>query len=628
MAQIISHNDIAELRNSANILEILGKQITLKPAGIGRYKGLCPFHDEKTPSFTISPHMNSWHCFGCGEHGDIYAFFMKLNSMNFPEAVEYVASLSGFQLHYKTIKNTNSESAEGVVTSTASRQKLYKINQKAASAFAKALFSPSGERVRKILYERKFNDNDIKNFSIGYAPQNSLTKYLQDRGFTNNELIDSGISAEHNNILTDRFQNRIIWPIFDLTDQVVGFGGRILENNSKLAKYLNTKETKLYKKSQILYGINSARKSIAKHKQAIIVEGYTDVMAMHIAGFHNTVGTCGTAFGNSHAKLLRRIMADWGTGIGQNFPNANIGEVIFIFDGDQAGQKAAQKSFNEDQTFSAQTSVAIVPEGLDPCELRIKKGDKAIQQLVNSAIPLFEYVIKSSIKDIKLDRPERRLTALKIAAPIIAKIKDRGLRVQYTELAANWLRLKYEIVLNEIAKELKHKEKAPENINENFSLSISDLTLAAILQAPRQIPEKFYKMLNIGFYSSSAKQNIYNLITQAGGVEEAKKIGEKAFSQSVFQLAEKTNSPNKKYLSLLINKPLLYDKKGRFDLYIQDIFKQFFLKNLNYYISEYRAELKSISSSTAQKGQSEPKKEKLLTEILRLEKIRKSLQKN
>ncbi|MDR2748320.1 MAG: DNA primase, partial [Bifidobacteriaceae bacterium] len=301
MAQIISNADISELRTSADILDIIGKHITLKTAGIGRYKGLCPFHDEKTPSFTVSPQTSTWHCFGCGAHGDIYAFFMKLNGLSFPESVQYVASLAHFELHFTQTKGGESSLPTG------GRQKLLDANKVASDFFINCLSSPNGEKAREILKARKFNDDDIKNYCIGYAPDSwsSLTKHLQDRGFTNNEIENAGLAISGTKGLYDRFRHRIMWPIFDLSNQVIAFGGRAIESEKAEAgaKYLNTNETKIYKKSQILYGLNWAKKSIAKHKQVIIVEGYTDVMAMHIAGYYNTVGTCGTAFANSHAKL-------------------------------------------------------------------------------------------------------------------------------------------------------------------------------------------------------------------------------------------------------------------------------------------------------------------------------------
>ncbi|MDR3127775.1 MAG: DNA primase [Bifidobacteriaceae bacterium] len=623
MARLISNDDIGNLREAADILEIIRKHITLKSAGAGRFKGLCPFHDEKTPSFTVSPHMNVWHCFGCGEHGDIYKFFMKLNSMSFPEAVEHVATLSGFALHYKNIKGGDDN-----IDISSNRQRLYEINRKTADYYKKLLYSPDGNKARQLLYDRKFNDSDIENFSIGFAPKNAVTKHLQDQGYTNNELTDSGVSANYSNTLTDRFQNRLIWPIFDLTDQVIGFGGRILDNNPKTAKYLNTKETKLYKKSQTLYGINFAKKSIAQHKQAIVVEGYTDVMAMHIAGFHNTVGTCGTAFGNSHAKLLRRIMADWGTGIGQSFPNVNMGEVIFIFDGDEAGQTAAQKSFAEDQTFAAQTSVAIVPKGMDPCDLRIKKGDEAISKLITSAQPLFEYVIKSAIKGIELNTPERRIKALEIAAPIISNIKDTGLQIQYIELAANWLRLDYKIVQNKITKPQNNIiSRNTNNSTKIINLSLSDIVLTTLLQTPEMVPENYYNQLNDRFFNSQNNKTVYKVITNLGGLSQIKQKGKAKFIQIISQhLTEnyQDNTQLQEYLSLLINKPLLTDKKTRLDLYVQDVFKQLFLKNLNYYILEYRNYLKSIDKNSPQTVN----KNKILQEILRLEKMRSKIQSN
>jgi DNA primase len=378
----------------------------------------------------------------------------------------------------------------------------------------------------------------------------------------------------------------------------------------------------------------------------IIVEGYTDVMAMHIAGYYNTVGTCGTAFANSHAKLLRRIMGDWGTGVGQSIGGAETGEVIFIFDGDEAGQAAAKKSFKEDQSFASLTLVAIVPDNLDPCDLRIKGGDEAIQNLVNSAQPLFEYIIKTSIKDIKLDRPEMRISALRAAAPIIASIKDSALRIQYTDLAAGWLRLDYNIVRDAVAGEkggansnnFAYRRINSQNLppaEDNFqnpnpahytakggapspkkNLSLDKSILSSILQYPEYVPEAYFQKIDPSFFEADESKSIYKTIIKVGGLEKAKQVGSKEFSQMIFQ---NVDDNLKEVLSFLINAPLLLDEKTRTDLYVQEIFKTLILKKLNFFISEYKKKIKSLPKSN------ETEKMDLIEKIFNLEKIRRSI---
>ncbi|MDR2799400.1 MAG: toprim domain-containing protein, partial [Bifidobacteriaceae bacterium] len=381
----------------------------------------------------------------------------------------------------------------------------------------------------------------------------------------------------------------------------------------------------------ILYGLNWAKKAIAKRKQVIIVEGYTDVMAMHIAGFYNTVGTCGTAFQNSHAKLLRRIMGDWGTGIGQNFSGAATGEVIFIFDGDAAGQAAAQKSFKEDQSFASETLVAIVPDNLDPCDLRIKGGDAAISDLVDSAIPLFEYIIKTQIKQVNLERVEGRIQGLRLSAPILASIKDSALKIQYTHLAAGWLRLDYTTVLDAVKEAFKTIQA--QKFNGDFEnqgignlqatkkqkeLSMDDAVLSSILQYPKYVPEAYFKKLDSSFFRQPYSKAIYNLILESGGLEKAKEMGSKEFSQLVFQNADDSL---KGPISIFINAPLALDSKTRTDLYVQEIFKTLILKKLNFFISEYQKKVKSLG-----KGE-EKEKDDLVKKILRMEKIKSNIKK-
>jgi DNA primase len=285
---------------------------------------------------------------------------------------------------------------------------------------------------RDFLKSRGFDAASAEHFGVGYAPQSwdALRSHLKDKGFTDEEMLAGGLVSQGNRGVYDRFRGRLVWPIRDLGGDVIGFGARKLTDDDDGPKYLNTPETPIYKKSQVLYGIDLARKQISKEQQAVIVEGYTDVMACHLAGVTTAVATCGTSFGSDHIKVLRRLLMD---------DDQMKGQVVFTFDGDAAGQKAAMRAFSEDQKFVSQTFVAVESHGLDPCDLRLEHGDAAIQALVDNRVPLFEFAIKSTIAAYDLDSAEGRVAALRDAAPIVSKIRDAALRPEYARRLAGWI---------------------------------------------------------------------------------------------------------------------------------------------------------------------------------------------
>ena len=354
MAGLIKREDIDEVRSRTDIKAVVDGYVTLKSAGIGSFKGLCPFHDERSPSFHVRPQVGTYHCFGCGESGDVISFVQKMDHGTFSETVEKLASRLGYELHYEDGGTGPRREDVG------KRQRLLDAHKVAAEFFREQLVTPGAAAARSFLAERGFDPAAAEHFGVGYAPQgwDSLLKHLTGRGFTREELAQTGMfsTGQDASRFYDRFRGRLIWPIRDLTGATIGFGARKLYEDDQGPKYLNTPETPLYKKSQVLYGIDLAKRSIAKDRQLVVVEGYTDVMACHLAGITTAVATCGTAFGTDHIKIARRLLSDDGSG----------GEVIFTFDGDAAGQKAALRAFEEDQRFNAQTFVAVDPNGMDP----------------------------------------------------------------------------------------------------------------------------------------------------------------------------------------------------------------------------------------------------------------------
>jgi DNA primase len=406
-----------------NIADVVGEFVTLKSAGVGSMKGLCPFHDERSPSFHVRPQVGFYHCFGCGEGGDVYKFLQQIDHVSFSEAVERLAARIGYELHYE----------DGAAPSDfSSRARLLAANEAAREFFIEQLMSPEADPGRRFLGERGFDPAAAQRFGVGFAPKgwDILGKHLRGRGFSDDELSAAGLVSTGDRGNYDRFRGRLVWPIREQTGQTVGFGARKLLEDDNGPKYLNTPETLVYHKSQVLYGLDLAKRDIGRSRQVVVVEGYTDVMACHLAGITTAVATCGTAFGVDHIKIMRRILND---------DTAGLGEVIFTFDPDAAGQKAALRAFSEEQRFAAQTYVAVAPDGLDPCDLRLNKGDDAVRRMIGTKKPMFEFVIKQRLSTYDLNTVEGRVAALRSAAPVVADIRDPAIRPGYARELARLL---------------------------------------------------------------------------------------------------------------------------------------------------------------------------------------------
>ncbi|MCH0567507.1 MULTISPECIES: DNA primase [unclassified Streptomyces] len=411
MAGRINDEDVKAVRDAVPIDAVVSEYLQLRNAGGGNLKGLCPFHDEKSPSFQVSPGKGLFHCFGCQEGGDTITFVMKIDHLSFSEAVERLAAQAGITLRYE-------EGGYNPSHQRGERIRLVEAHKIAAEWYAEQLAgSAEAETGRIFLADRGFDQAAAVHFGVGYSPQgwDHLTRHLRGKGFSDKELVLSGLSQEGRRGPIDRFRGRLMWPIRDIGGDVVGFGARKLYEADTGPKYLNTPETALYRKSQVLYGIDLAKKEIAKSSRAVVVEGYTDVMACHLAGVPTAIATCGTAFGGDHIKILRRLLMDNGSA-----------RVIFTFDGDAAGQKAALRAFEDDQKFAAETYIAIAPDGMDPCELRLAKGDEAVADLVQPRTPLFEFALRQIVGRYDLDTPAGRAAALDEAAPVVARIKNSG----------------------------------------------------------------------------------------------------------------------------------------------------------------------------------------------------------
>jgi DNA primase len=483
MAGRIKDEDVTYIRDHSPIDDVVADYVQLKSAGGGQKKGLCPFHDEKSPSFHVTPSKGYFHCFGCQVGGDVIAFIMKLEHLTFMETVERLADRIGYTLRYE---------AGSINTGPAiNRSRLVAANTAASIFYQEQLQLPAAQHGRDFLTKRGFDRDAAKNFNVGYAPDewDGLYKELKGKGFTDEELNLAGLVKEGSKGgMIDRYRNRLIWPVKDISGDVVGFGARKLASDEVDTgpKYLNSPETPVYKKNAILYGLDMAKKDIAKNRQVVIVEGYTDVMAAHLAGVTTAVATCGTAFGDEHIRIIRRLLMD---------ADAFRGEVIFTFDGDAAGQKAALRAFEDDQKFVAQTFVAVEPNGMDPCELRQAHGDDAVRNLVARRVPLFEFAIKSVIANYDITAAEGRVNALNQVAPLIGRIRDASLRPEYVRLLAGWLGMEVDIVSTAVKRSGK-----PADAQSEKRINLTDPVLVLereVLKVKLQLPTMAHSWVDL-----------------------------------------------------------------------------------------------------------------------------------
>ena len=508
MAGRIRDEDVVLVRERAPIADVIGESVQLRPAGGGRLKGLCPFHDEKTPSFNVNPTLGYYMCFGCGESGDVISFIRGTEHLSFVETVERLAQRYGVTLNYE-------QGSAAAGRQASQRTRLVEAHKLAAAYYAEQLGSPEAVTGRQFLAERGFDQAAAASYGVGYAPQgwDHLVKHLRSKGFSQEELILGGLASEGRRGPIDRFRGRLLWPIKDLAGDVVGFGARKLYEDDNGPKYLNTSETPIYKKSAVLYGLDVAKKEIAKRRQAVVVEGYTDVMACHLAGIPTAIATCGTAFGSDHIGLIRRLLMD---------QDEMRGEVVFTFDGDAAGQKAALKAFGEEQRFVAQTFIAVSPDGMDPCELRLARGDVAVRDMVAARVPLVEFAIRSVLGEHDLETAEGRVAAMQRTAPLVAKIKDRALRPEYARRLAGWLGMEVEQVTARVG-ELSGDVRAPQQRRSAATRPVDaaavtverELAKLAVQQPVLVAPQ--FDALGEDVFTSPELQAVHAVIAKAGG---------------------------------------------------------------------------------------------------------------
>jgi DNA primase len=506
----VKDEDIALVRDRTSIADVISETVTLKSAGGGNLKGLCPFHDEKTPSFTVSPARNVYFCHGCGAGGDAIKFLMDADHLSFIESVERLAGKAGIQLRYDESFEKSPRQQPG------QKQRLLAAHADAAAFYQDQLRTPGARKAREFLAQRGFGREAAETYGCGFAPDgwDHLAKYLRQKGYTAEELTTAGLTKPaRSGSLIDRFRRRLLWPIKDLAGDVIGFGARKLFDDDDGPKYLNTPESPLYKKSHVLYGLDFAKREIAKRGRAVIVEGYTDVMACHEAGEPTAVATCGTAFGIDHIGVLRRLLMD---------SDSFTGEIIYTFDGDAAGQKAALRAFEEDQRFVGRTFIAVSPDNMDPCELRLAKGDLAVRDLVARREPLVDFALRQTLSRFDLDTVEGRVEAMRKAAPLVAKIKDREKRPEYARKLAGDLGMDIEPVQRAVNNAMS--PDAPVAAQRRPADSPQRQVEREVLKLALQYPVlagPMFDALGPETYGDVVFQAIREAITEAGGTAGA-----------------------------------------------------------------------------------------------------------
>jgi len=615
----IRREDVEAVRERASIEEIVGAHVTLKPAGVGSLKGLCPFHDERSPSFHVRPQVGRYHCFGCGEGGDVISFVQQVDGLGFTEAVEYLAGRVGIQLRYEEGGAPRPGDEPG------KRRRLIEAHAVAEQFYREQLTSPGAATGRTFLAERGFDRTAAEQFGVGFAPQgwDSLLRHLRGRGFTEAELTASGLVSQGQRGVYDRFRGRLVWPIREVTGETVGFGARRLFDEDQGPKYLNTPETPLYRKSHVLYGLDLAKREMQREKRVVVVEGYTDVMAMHLSGVGSAVATCGTAFGSDHARIVRRLVGDsGGSGGVQLASGASVGgEIIFTFDGDAAGQKAALRAFGEDQSFSAQTFVAVEPSGKDPCELRQAQGPDAVRALVAARQPLFEFVIRSTLASYDLATAEGRIGALRAAAPVVAGIRDTALRPEYTRLLAGWLGVED---LDTVRRAVTSAARTPGRSDERRPARPDDragrpeappqprltmpdrrdpvaqterTALEVVLQHPQLVPVEFDDLAGDAF-SAPAYRAVHEAVRAAGGLAVARPLADGGDATAwVGAVIEEAASPVQALVTELAVAPIPEDRASALPEYVRGVVIRLVELGFTRHIAELRGRLQRMDAT-------------------------------
>jgi DNA primase len=477
-----------EIKSRLDIIEVIREYIKLNPAG-ANFKTLCPFHNEKTPSFMVSPEKQIWHCFGCGEGGDIFGFVMKMENIEFIDALRLLAKKAGVQLLRQDPKFTNLKG------------KLLDIMSQAVEFYQTNLWqTTTGEIARNYLEQRKISNQTAKDFKLGFAPKtwDSLLHHLKRKGFSETDILTAGliIRKDSSNNFYDRFRGRLIFPIFDVHNQPVGLGGRTLAFGSeeeKTAKYINTPQTLIYNKSQVLYGLDKAKLEIRKKDLVILVEGYLDVIASYQIGIKNVAATSGTSLTAEHLKILKRYS-----------PN-----LALAFDADLGGEMARSRGLDLALAHGMNVKLILIPRGKDPDEC-IKTDPKFWQEAVAQPVNFVDYYFEKTFVDLDLTRPEDKKKAAKILLPLISKLTDKIEQNHYLQKLVGLLSVP-EQILRESLRQPPAQRTTPffQSVKAQRCQLLSERILALVLKYGFNL-DYLINNLTPAMFAPEIAQRIYN----------------------------------------------------------------------------------------------------------------------
>ena len=484
---------VEEIRDRSDIVEVISDRVLLKKSG-ANYKGLCPFHSEKTPSFTVSPAKQIFHCFGCNEGGNVYQFVMKIENLSFPDSVLLLARRYGINIVEQKVKGVNSSQ----------KNTLYDVNAMAAEFFQRQLSElPQGKTAREYLRKRGITENIIESFKIGYASPSwdGVHQFLKKKGISADIQNSAGLIKERENGggYVDRFRERIIFPISDSEGRIVGFGGRVLNDTDSRPKYLNSPETLVYKKGNILYGLHITKDLIRKSKDAFLVEGYFDLITAYQHGIKNVIATSGTALTEDHARLLRRYTET----------------VTLVFDGDEAGRNASNRGGIVLLNGGVKVKVIPLPQGNDPDSfIREKKGD-GFFNISKGSKPFMEYIINKESAESDLKSIDGRVKCINAVIPFLSLMNNSVEKSMYISSLAEKTGVSEKAIMDEMSKnKVKDKAKVKEVLTSTSTSSSikAERILVQLMLLDNKNIEKIKKHISVDDFKDNDMAKISSLL--------------------------------------------------------------------------------------------------------------------
>ncbi len=501
---------IEEIRQSNDIVDVISQYMNLKRSG-RNYFGLCPFHNEKSPSFSVSPDKQIFHCFGCGVGGNVITFIMKIEGCSFVEAIQMLAQRANIQL--PTLEN-NQDSARELLKS-----KVYKVNEFAAEFYHKNLYTPTAKMGQEYVKKRQLSNETLKAFKIGYSGKfNELYMALKKEGFQDQEILESGLVNKNNNgTYIDRYRNRLMFPICDVRNRVIAFGGRVLDDSKP--KYINSPENVVYSKGRHLFGLNVAKKDDIK--KLLIVEGYMDVISLHQRGITNVVASLGTALTQQQGFLLRK----------------NTNQVILSFDSDDAGLEAKKRAIDILQNMGIDLRVLQIEGAKDPDEYIKKYGNVRFQKLVERAISVVEFKVKILKKDLNLENVNDKIKLLNEIAKLLSKIDNTMEREVYIEKISDTYNISKEAIYAEVNKLSYSIKQSDKLLEKNKKVIIRPIKQN--IEVEQSILKRENMILSLLL---KGNLNIYQIIKQNIKYEEFKDEVNKKIAKKLYEEFEKGNS--------------------------------------------------------------------------------------